>query len=493
MIEKFLARRPLRFSLANLPTFVFCICLPLTIPCAQAASNQVESKSDAAAIPKLELKYDKPIVGANVRVAAEGLPAGETVELKWGTVTGGWVIQNYYYFRGRKYSETTLSLGKFPVSASGRLDATFAIPEDYGGVHDVTATIDGKVVAQNGVEVTQSFEMTPASGPIGTPIELRVKGLGWRPMENTWVVDWDNRGTGFVTAAGTRGSAVARFRAAGPIGDHFLKIYTGWQGQSYLNFQQAPNAYLPRPEFTFRTTPGPSSTPATYADEYQPYVLPEAEVHVANGKLSISPTQGPVGAKAMLRGEGFPANSTLDLFWQTYVGSRVSGNGFGPQENSIAKVKVGSDGKIEFPLTIPEDLGGEHGIELREGDKSLGRAYYAIETTIVSMEPTSGRAGTPITIHLKGVGWTEYDNMYAATYDNAYMGYACGFNSQGDVVITFKAAGEPGTHLIDLFPGIYQGPPTENQLLYRMPQLTYADDHPGNKIPALHFKFDVAP
>jgi hypothetical protein len=154
-------------------------------------------------------------------------------------------------------------------------------------------------------------------------------------------------------------------------------------------------------------------------------------------------------------------------------------------------VEVGNDGKIEFAVRIPEDLGGRHGLELREGEKVLGRAYYAIETTIVSMEPTSGPAGTSVTIHLKGVGWTEYDNMYAATYDNAYMGYACGFNSQGDVAFTFRAAGEAGTHLIDLFPGIYQGPPSENQLLYRMPQLTYADDHPGNKIPALHFKFEV--
>ena len=107
------------------------------------------------------------------------------------------------------------------------------------------------------------------------------------------------------------------------------------------------------------------------------------------------------------------------------------------------------------------------------------------------MRPTSGPAGTPVTIHLKGVGWTEYDNIFAATYDNAYMGYACGFNTQGDVVINFKAAGEPGEHLIDLFPGIYEGPPKETQLLYRIPQLTYADDHPGNKIPALHFKFVV--
>jgi hypothetical protein len=45
--------------------------------------------------------------------------------------------------------------------------------------------------------------------------------------------------------------------------------------------------------------------------------------------------------------------------------------------------------------------------------------------------------------------------------------------------------------VIDLYPGIYQGPPTEPQQFYRLPQLTYADDHPGNKIPALHFTFDV--
>ena len=71
------------------------------------------------------------------------------------------------------------------------------------------------------------------------------------------------------------------------------------------------------------------------------------------------------------------------------------------------------------------------------------------------------------------------------------MGYACGFNSQGDVVINFKASGPPGPHIIDLYPGIYQGPPTQPQLLYRLPQLTYADDHPGNKIPALRFMFEV--
>ena len=88
----------------------------------------------------------------------------------------------------------------------------------------------------------------------------------------------------------------------------------------------------------------------------------------------------------------------------------------------------------------------------------LARVFFVIETSIVSITPTSGPVGTPVTIHLKGVGWTEYDNIYVATYDNAYMGYACGFNSQGDVVINFTATGAPGVHIIDLYPGIYQGP-----------------------------------
>ena len=466
-----------------------CSCSRPTSSAPSADTLQAAAKADVI-LQRLDLTYEKPVVGAKVRAVASDLPAGKTVDLKWSTVTGGWVIEDYYYFRGKKYSETTSSLGKFPVDSKGRLDARFAIPEDYGGVHDVIAMIDDKAVAQNGIEVTQSFEMTPLSGPIGTPIELRVKGLGWRTMENTWVVNWDNRAVGFITAVGTKGSAVARFRAVGPVGDHPVKIYTGWQGQSYLNFQQAPNAYLPRPDFTFQTTSGRSPGPATYAEPYSTYALPETEIQIPNAKLSLQPSQGPVGTHAKLTGEGFPS-STLDVYWQSYVGSRVSGNGYAPQQTAIGKVEVANDGRIEFPLIVPEDLGGQHALELRDGRKPVGRIYFAIETSIVSMTPTSGPAGTPVTIHLKGVGWTEYDNIFAATYDNAYMGYACGFNTQGDVVINFKSAGEPGEHLIDLFPGIYQGPPKETQLLYRIPQLTYADDHPGNKIPALHFKFVV--
>jgi hypothetical protein len=216
-------------------------------------------------------------------------------------------------------------------------------------------------------------------------------------------------------------------------------------------------------------------------------------VFVEDATLVLDATQGPVGSRTTLRGTGFPADASLQLAWQTYVGSRVSGNGFEPQEKEFGTVKVRGDGQIDLPITIPDDLGGLHGLAVRSGDKTLARVFFVIETSIVSISPMSGPVGTPVTIHLKGVGWTEYDNIYVATYDNAYMGYACGFNSQGDVVINFHATGSPGQHIIDLYPGIYQGPPSETQLLYRQPQLTYADDHPGNKIPALRFTFEVTP
>src|SRR5262245_33598377 len=465
--------------------------------CSRPSSSLSQPVAAAPASPgggflSLKLTHDEPaVVGSVVHVTAAGLPASKVAELSWGTVTGGWVIEDYYHFRGKKYSETTTSLGKFSVDASGTLDAQFVVPEDYGGVHEVIALVDGKPVAQGGVNVSQTFAMSPASGPVGTPVELKVTGLGWRTMESTWVVKWDNQELGFVTAAGTRGSAVGRFRAAGPAGDHVVKLYTGWQGQAYLNYEQSPVAALPRPQFTFRTTPGASGE-AAYAERYQSQPLPPSDLKTG-ATLALTPTQGPVATPVRLTGNGFKPGAPLHVVWETYVGSRVSGDGFTPKESVIGEITAGSDGRVESSLTIPEDLGGLHTVTLKNGDDAVARAHFVIETSIVGMTPKSGPAGTRVSIHLKGVGWTEYDNIYAATYDNAYMGYACGFNSQGDVVINFTAAGTPGAHVIDLYPGIYQGPATESQQFYRLPQLTYADDHPGNKIPALHFTFEVTP
>ena len=91
------------------------------------------------------------------------------------------------------------------------------------------------------------------------------------------------------------------------------------------------------------------------------------------------------------------------------------------------------------------------------------------------------------------LGWSETANIYTVVYDNATSGYACAFNSQGDVEIFMQATGEPGWHFIDLYPAIYKGRETRPNN-YRLPQLTYADDHPGRGFAAvpLRLRSDAA-
>src|SRR5262245_24044232 len=90
------------------------------------------SSSDAAATPsapapkRLTLTYDKtqtpkPVVGTPIEVAADGLPPNKTVDLAWGTVDGGWVVEDYFHFRGKKYAETIRTLSKATVDGNGRL------------------------------------------------------------------------------------------------------------------------------------------------------------------------------------------------------------------------------------------------------------------------------------------------------------------------------------------------------------------------------------
>jgi hypothetical protein len=452
---------------------------------------QTASSSPVKTLTLSHPRSAQPIVGSEIDATAEGLPSGRRVDVLWETVDGGWVVEDGYRFRGKRFTDSTKLLGRAQVAADGRFAFRFTVPEDFGGVHSVIVSDGGTPLAQGGVEVTQTFELHPTEGPIGTIVELRVTGFGWRTMESTWVVNWDNREVGYVSATDTRGTAVARFRAAGPAGPHEIKVYTGYMGQSYLNHEQAPNAYLPRPRFVFHVTPGTVAA-GGYVEPYQRQKVPAAETTIAGADLKLTPSQGPVGTRASLKGNGFPASASVALVWGTQAGSRVSGNGFAPKERVLATKTIAADGRLDVPLVIPDDLGGMHTLTIKAGDKTLARSFFAIETSIVSISPTSGPPGTPVTIHLKGVGWTDVDNIYIATYDNAYMGYACGFNSQGDVVINFSAAGSPGTHVIDFYPGIYQGPEKDQQL-YRLPQLTYADDHPGNKIPALRFAFDVTP
>ena len=122
-------------------------------------------------------KGARPVAGAEINAAAAGLPPNRTVDLMWETVDGGWVVEDGHRFRGKRFTDSSKVLGRAQVDGAGRLATHFSIPEDFGGMHAVTVVDAGKALAQGAVEVSQTFEVDPSEGPIGTLVELRVTGF----------------------------------------------------------------------------------------------------------------------------------------------------------------------------------------------------------------------------------------------------------------------------------------------------------------------------
>jgi hypothetical protein len=208
-----------------------------------------------------------------------------------------------------------------------------------------------------------------------------------------------------------------------------------------------------------------------------------------SGDLTVSPPFAPVGATIEVRGTGFAPNQAVHLDWNTVTGNRVAAGSWEESSKPIAEAKSDASGRAVFGVNVPDDLGGSHTIVADDGARKATGSVW-VTPTALPLDVASGPLGTTFTIHLKGIGWTETANIYHVVYDNAYSGYACGFNSQGDITVFMPLTGEPGWHFIDLYPGIYKGQETRPNN-FRIPQLTYAADHPGEDLPAFHFAVAV--
>ena len=203
------------------------------------------------------------------------------------------------------------------------------------------------------------------------------------------------------------------------------------------------------------------------------------------------PQSSTVGEPVLVRSDGLEPGMSYRLNWTRVIGNRMTGAGWEELPTVVAETKADAAGTAEFRFAVPDDLGGAHGLWIDTGSAKKTGTYW-ITPMALPLDVSRGPVGTTFTIHLKGVGWTETANIYSMVYDNSYIGYACAFNSQGDVEILIKATGAPGWHFIDLYPGIYKGAETRPNN-FRIPQLTYADDHPGEDLPAFHFAFEVTP
>jgi hypothetical protein len=440
----------------------------------------------------LELSPSTVKIGDVVAVSGTDYPANTNVDLVYHTVEGRYEMKDRTEYIGQRYDEVTQRLATLRSDENGVISGKFDVPIGYGGPHDIRGHVAGEELSQAGLLVQPTITMSPAEGPVGTLIELKIEGVDVRDKINTWQILYDNTYLGFATAVQTDGVAVAQFRATGPVGTHVVQAWNNsYNSTPYLAWDTSPfrNEFEVPATFTFETTSDPGYI--------EPQILDMSERDAPwpvegdfPGTLALTADRGPVGTPTTLAGSGLPADADVELSYITMVGNRVSGVGFSELPVPIDSVRTDPDGTFTYEMTIPDDLGGNHRIEAMVNGEVQAVTNLVVIPSLVSVSATELRAGEELEIHLKGLGWTTYDNTYTVTYDNSSIGYVCGFSTNGDVVFKLLVTGEPGTHLIDLYPTIYKGEePTPK--IFSLPQLTYAQDHPMRTIPAIRLTVEI--
>ena len=486
----------------------------------------------------LTVTPNQGVVGSPMVVSGTGLPASTTLQLTWGTASGTWVADvqpSSVNYLGDSISKFNVNMTTVTTDAAGAFTFASKVPEDFGGVHDIYAVVNGAAVAHGGYQTTRALTISPTSGPIGTPITITYTGMGATLYTAGAAVHWDNNMAGEMQALWTRGTGQVVIRAAGPRGVHYVHVGDAI-GVTYMNIIQSPVPYANGGSLPFVVTndPGVGKPYATFPADVQPTTPLRTTLSTVGldpatkAVMTLSKSSGDILSKVNVKTSQVAVDGTYQIVWSTVVGNRVNCTGVCWSFNAIPLgTATVVNGSSSTDVTIPDNLGGFHVIQMVKGSVIEAQSPFYVKESIMpfydakgkvtgmgvaafdpSTSPDSvarGQAGEPttifkngdyFTISIKGVGWTQLDNTLAVTYDNNYIGYGCGFNSNGYMVIKLVATGAPGTHIIDLHPLLYTNQPSFANTPYGMlPVLSSDRDFPGlalgYQVPSFHFAIKV--
>ncbi len=476
------------------------------------------ASTPSTSISELSVTPSSGFIGTPMTIAGAGLPASTSVQIQWATANATWVVgadPSTVNYLGADYTKINVVLDTVTTSAAGAFSVTIDAPKDFGGLHSIFAVVGTTELSEGSFTSLRTVTISPTAGPVGTPITITYSGLGDSLYTGGASLLYDNHYVGEMMANWTRGVATATIRASGAVGPHTIQIGNAIS-YLYLNVPQSPIPYTNGAVDTFTIT-GDDGPPAASID-WPAAVSPTlAQVTTLNEgglgvnssvQASASVSSGPEGTSVTVTASGLPSNVSTQIEWATVVGNRVNCAStcwaFTTQPLVSAVAPTGNALSTTFTVPSPA-LGGWHAIQLVQANKVVGQVPFYVKESIVGYEAAGSTTpltsltvvqGQPFQIHIEGVGWTQLDNTVGVDYDNSYIGYGCGFNSNGDVVLNLIATGAPGTHLIDLYPMLYSLSPSFASTPYGMvPILTYAQDDPGlalgYQLPAMRFAITV--
>jgi len=460
----------------------------------------------SATMGVLQTKPDTGVPGTPFTLSGSGLPANKPVAITWSSANVTWTVDprpDSVDYLGRTTTKLNVILAQGTTDSTGSFSLNMVAPKDWGGLHDLYAVVGGLQVAHGGFLVARQATISPKSGPIGTPITITYSGLGSSLYEGGAALLWDNHFTGALTANWTRGVAVAHIRAAGPVGHHVISLDNA-VNFGYLNVPQSPLPWTTEFQLGFTVTKdaGRPKQEIDWPVKVDPTLDAKTTMQLLStstaAQATLSSSAGTVSTKVNVTASGLTPSVPVDLEWSTVVGNRVncSGTCWSFVSVPLGNATATANGSLASGITVPDGLGGWHVVQLLQGGKVMAQVPYYVQRSIFSVPRLVVKEGQVFQVHLKGLGWTQLDNTIAVDYDNSYVGYGCGFNSNGDVVLNIVATGGPGTHIIDGYPLLYTQQPSYANTPYGMqPFLSYATDEPalalGYQLPAIRLAITV--
>jgi hypothetical protein len=320
------------------------------------------------------------------------------------------------------------------------------------------------------------------------------------------------------------------------------------------SFTVTASNVLPKPSITWPTAVKANVDPTQLTTMYNAALgvktnQPTALDPLSSAVATLSPSSGPVGTKTTMHVTGLPTAATgaVEVDLVSVTGSRVNCTGtcWGYTYTSLGNGVV-ANGALDQSLAIPnkpgvDTLGGWHAIVVIKGAMGTDGAgnrvpgvgslvesqvpFYVKESimpfynksgklmsmgvgtaddSVLKANEVGAQVGTgtytfkegqEFTVSILGVGWTQLDNTLAVDYDNSYIGYGCGFHSNGYMAVHLTATGGPGIHIIDLYPLLYSVSPNEGTYYGMVPLLSGNHDDPGlalgYQVPVIHLAIRI--
>ena len=358
-------------------------------------------------------------------------------------------------------------------------------------MHDIVVQQGTRLLTQTAFNLDMTARIVgPTSGPIGTPIEVEVQGIGWRELEGSWVLLYDNKYTGFMSAMTTGGTARFNVPATGHVG-------TAHPGDPAHRFRLAlsqhpavagagPAAVQARPSRSRRARRCCRRRPQQQAQTVVRSLPPQ-------GELVVTPRFS--GINQPVHGRGLRLRAGQDLSAQLEHGGRQS-HDRRRLGGEVARHRRGqgrrrraapNSGSTRRTISAACTISGSTSAASEEAGRLLDHA----DRVAARRGARTGRDHLP---HPPQGGGLERDRQHLH-----------GGLRQRDLGLCLCLQ-QPGRHR-DHHAGDRRAGLAFHRSLsrrstraqerrpnnYRLPQLTYADDHPGEDLPRFRFAFEVTP